>query len=186
MWLTNGAAETTLSWPLHHSAAAQRVNVPSVRTGLLMWLGGLAPCTLTALTTNWYSVSGSNPFKTMELVSMGSRIYVHSVSISGLWNDKTHKGKRFRFCLVFFGVSTCRVLQVVFILETTFNMICFDMFWHMWGMFNLIVFLLLMSLELFLNGCKVQLWQTSDLNNSNSGSVIFCSNQILVSKTKNN
>lgn len=66
----------------------QHLALPRVRTGLLIWLGGLAPCTLTALTTNWYSVSGNNPFKTMELVSMGSRMYVHSVSISGLWNDK--------------------------------------------------------------------------------------------------
>lgn len=67
----------------------QHSALPSVRTGLLIGLGGLTPCLLTALTTNWYSVSGSNPFRTMELVSMGSRMYVHSVSISGLRKEKT-------------------------------------------------------------------------------------------------
>lgn len=68
----------------HHGGSVPGA-LPSVRTGLLMWLGGLAPCALTALMTNWYSVSGNNPFRTMELVWMGSRMYVHSVSISGLW-----------------------------------------------------------------------------------------------------
>lgn len=87
----NGPARTQLSPVSHRGGGGDRHlagALPSVRTGLLMWLGGLAPCTLTALTTNWYWVSGNNPFRTMELVWMGSRMYVHSVSISGLWETE--------------------------------------------------------------------------------------------------
>lgn len=162
----------------------QRLALPRVRTGLLIWLGGLAPCTLTALTINWYSVSGNNPFKTMELVSMGSRIYVHSVSISGLWNDKMQQ-ILFRFCfLVCSHVFTCDIVCMCFFSSFSLNfffyknyspnifnmiaLICYDMCLR--GMFNLIVFLQLIHVPESV--CKwlqrVHLRRTVNLNNSKS------------------
>lgn len=89
----NSSDEISACWLRHQHSA-----LPRVRTGLLMLLGGLTPCTLTALMTNWYSVSGINPFNTMEFVSMGSRMYVHSVSISGL-RGTGHRETWLRICL---------------------------------------------------------------------------------------
>lgn len=82
-----GVVETKQEWTLFLNVVSyRRVSrliaelrcrgqaLPRVRTGLLMWLGGLVPCVLTALTTNWYFVSGNSPFRIMEFVSMGSRM----------------------------------------------------------------------------------------------------------------
>lgn len=72
----------------------------NVQTGSLMVLGGLIPCRFTARISNWYSVSGTKPFTTTELVSVGSLMDVHSVSNSGLEEGSMEMGS--------LGVQTIR------------------------------------------------------------------------------